>query len=332
MEMKYVTLGNTDIRVSAAGLGTWAIGGDSQWGESDDATSIRTIQEAIEQGITYIDTAPAYGLGHSEEVVGKAVKGRRDKCVIATKCGLIWDDTEGCCLLMHRDGVDVCRNLAPESIMLQVEQSLRRLDMDYIDVLITHWQSLPPNQTPIAETMGALSRLVEQGKIRAIGMSNVTPEQIDEYAANGTISLVQQKYSMLDRAVETNGIMDACERHSLTFQPYSPLERGLLSGKVTMDTVITGNAKKSMKLYEPENRARVIAMLEQFRPLCEKYQCSMASLVIAWTIARKPYMQVICGARKPEQIIDNAAGGRVEIEPADLEKMNQLAKECIMLS
>lgn len=323
--MQYRTLGNSDIKIPVIGLGAWAIGGDSQWGANDDSVSIRTIETAIDAGVTYIDTAPAYGLGHSEEIVGKAVKGKRDKCIIATKCGLIWDNTEGCCLLMHRDGVDVCRNLAPDSLALQVEQSLKRLDMDYIDILLTHWQSMPPNFVPIEETMGALTRLVEQGKIRAIGAANVSPEQIDEYAASGTFSLVQQKYSMLDRKVETDGIMDACERHGLTFQPYSPLERGLLTGKVTMDTVISGTAKTSMKLYEPENRAKVIAMLEKLRPLCEKYGVSMASLVIAWTVARRPFMHVICGARKPEQILDNADGGRVVLDEADLTYMNEVS-------
>ncbi|MBQ9321616.1 MAG: aldo/keto reductase [Eubacterium sp.] len=323
--MQYRKLGQSDIEATVIGLGTWAIGGDSQWGYSDDRTSIYAIQEAIDQGITLIDTAPAYGLGHSEEVVGKAIEGKRHDVVLASKCGLIWDKTEGCALLMHRDGVDVCRNLAADSIIEQVERTLKRLNTDYLDVLLTHWQAVPPNKTPIEETMSAMDRLIEQGKIRAVGACNVTPEQIRTYASCGKIAVIQQKYSMLDRTVEQNGVMDACEELGITFQAYSPLERGLLTGKVTMQTEAVGNAKKSLRFYAPEERRKVLAMLEEFKPLCEKYETSMASLVIAWTVARKPYMSVLCGARKPEQVSDNAAGGSLILEQEDLEKIDRMS-------
>ena len=323
--MQYRKLGQSDIEATVIGLGTWAIGGDSQWGHSDDKTSIYAIHEAIDQGITLIDTAPAYGLGHSEEVVGKAIAGKRDDIVLISKCGLIWDKTEGCALLMHRDGVDVCRNLAADSIIEQVERTLKRLNTDYLDVLLTHWQAVPPNKTPIEETMSAMDRLIEQGKIRAVGACNVTLEQIRTYASCGKIAVIQQKYSLLDRTVEQNGVMDTCEELGITFQAYSPLERGLLTGKVTMQTEAVGNAKKSLRFYAPEERRKVLAMLEEFKPLCEKYETSMASLVIAWTVARKPYMSVLCGARKPEQVSDNAAGGSLILEQEDLEKIDRLS-------
>lgn len=173
--------------------------------------------------------------------------------------------------------------------------------------------------------MGAMDRLIEQGKIRAVGACNVTPEEIREYAACGKVAIIQQKYSMLDRTVEQNGIMDTCEELGITFQAYSPLERGLLTGKVTMQTEVVGRAKQTLRFYAPEERQKVLAMLEQFKPLCEKYETSMASLVIAWTVARKPFMSVLCGARKAEQVNDNAAGGSLILEQEDLEKIDALS-------
>jgi len=177
--MRYKKLGNSDIDVSVVSLGAWAIGGDSNWGASDDDMSIRTIHEAHNLGITLLDTAPAYGLGHSEEVVGKALKGRRSDFVLSTKCGLVWDGGEGS-VLMSRDGVTLLRNLSAKSVRKQLEESLKRLQTDYIDIFITHWQATEPFLVPIEETMGALNEFVREGKIRAIGISNVTADQIDE--------------------------------------------------------------------------------------------------------------------------------------------------------
>lgn len=322
--MQIRTLGQSGIQATAVALGTWAIGGDSSWGPSQEESSIRTIHAAHDLGITLVDTAPAYGLGNSEEVVGKAIKGNRDKYIISTKCGLVWDQDEGF-EHMARDGVVLRRELSPKSLRHQLEQSLTRLGTDYIDIFITHWQSMPPNFVPIEETMGALNDFIKEGKIRAIGISNVTPEQIEAYNACGPIALVQQKYSMLDRTCE-EGVIPKCQELGIAFQAYSPLERGILTGKITMDSQAFGIAKKGIKWYEPENRKRIIAALEQFKPLCEKYHTSMASLVIAWTVARYPFINVLCGARKPEQIEDNVAGGSLVLEPEDARFMDEVVK------
>ena len=174
-----------------------------------------------------------------------------------------------------------------------------------------------------------LNAFVKEGKIRAIGVSNVTPEQIREYAKYGTIAVVQQKYSLLDRTCEQNGILDVCRELRISFQAYSPLERGMLSGKVRIDTAYTGTAKNGIRWYAPEQRARVIAMLEQFRPLCEKYDISMASLVIAWTAARAENFSVLCGARKTAQVADNAAGGSAVLSEQDAAYMDRLARELL---
>ena len=326
--MNQIRLGQTDVTASSVGMGTWAIGGDSCWGANNDEESIAAIQKARECGITLIDTAPAYGLGHSEEVVGRAIHDARDSYVLASKCGLVWDEEEGA-VLTQRDGVTLRRVLSAASLRRQLEQSLRRLQTDHLDLYITHWQTLPPFQTPIEETMQTLNAFVKEGKIRAIGVSNVTPEQIREYAKYGTIAVVQQKYSLLDRTCEQNGILDVCRELRISFQAYSPLERGMLSGKVRMDTTYTGTAKNGIRWYAPEQRARVIAMLEQFRPLCEKYDISMASLVIAWTAARAENFSVLCGARKTAQVADNAAGGSVALSEQDAAYMDRLARELL---
>ena len=172
--MKMMKIGKSGIEASALGLGAWAIGGDSNWGPSDDAESIKTIHRARELGITLVDTAPAYGLGHSEEVVGKALKGRRDQYVLATKCGIRWDIDEGG-LLMERDGVKIVRNASPARLAEEIEWSLKRLDTDYLDLYIVHWQATEDYPFPISETMGYLMDLKAQGKIRAIGASNLNP-------------------------------------------------------------------------------------------------------------------------------------------------------------
>ncbi|MGI6299408.1 MAG: aldo/keto reductase [Saccharofermentanales bacterium] len=318
--MRYKKLGNSEIEISVVGLGAWAIGGDSNWGESDDNMSIRTIHEAYDLGITLVDTAPAYGLGHSEEVVGKALKGRRSDFVLETKCGLVWDGGDGS-VLMSRDGVTLLRNLSAKSLRKQIEESLSRLDTDYIDIFVTHWQSIPPFKYAIEETMGALNEFVKEGKIRAIGISNVTPEEVDEYCKYGTISLIQQKFSMLDRTHEKT-LMPKAKEHGLTFQAYSPLERGILTGKVTMDTPIKGIAKKGIKWFELENRAKVLAVLDKFEPICKKYNCSLTNLAIAWTAAQMDNMNVLCGARKVDQVADNAKGGDIVLEQVDLDFIN----------
>lgn len=318
--MRYKKLGNSDIDVSVVSLGAWAIGGDSNWGASDDDMSIRTIHEAHNLGITLLDTAPAYGLGHSEEVVGKALKGRRSDFVLSTKCGLVWDGGEGS-ILMSRDGVTLLRNLSAKSVRKQLVESLKRLQTDYIDIFITHWQATEPFLVPIEETMGALNEFVREGKIRAIGISNVTADQIDEYSKFGKIALIQQKYSMLDRTHEKT-LMPKCKEHGITFQAYSPLERGILTGKVRMDTQVVGLAKGGIKWYQPEHRAKLLEVLDGFKPICDKYNCTLTNLAIAWTAAQMDNMNVLCGARKVDQVADNAKGGDIVLEQADIDAMN----------
>jgi aryl-alcohol dehydrogenase-like predicted oxidoreductase len=190
-------IGRSGVAASAVGLGTWAIGG-WMWGGTDERESVAAVQASLDAGVTLIDTAPAYGLGRAEEIVGKALSRRRDKAVIATKCGLVWHTRQGN-HFFDQDGRPVHRHLGRESIFHEVEQSLRRLGTDYIDLYITHWQD---PTTAIEETMRALEDLRAAGKIRAIGASNVNLEELEIYVKIGGLDAIQERFSMLDREIE----------------------------------------------------------------------------------------------------------------------------------
>ena len=322
--MRTMKIGKSGIETSVVGIGAWAIGGDSMWGASDDAESVRTIHRARELGVTLLDTAPAYGLGHSEEVVGKALAGCRGDYVLSSKCGIRWDIKEGA-LLMERDGVRIVRNTRPERLAEEIEMSLRRLKTDYIDIYIVHWQALPEFPCPIADTMGFLADMKKQGKIRAIGASNLSPEQFIEYTQAGQLDLIQEKYSMLDRAAEGK-FFDLCARHEVTFQAYSPLERGILTGKITAETKVEmGIAKGWVAWFLPENLPKIAALTEKWAPLCRKYDCSMTQLVVGWTAAQGNggNVNVLCGARKLHQIEENAKGGDVVLDALDVTSMRK---------
>ena len=234
--MNYKPLGNSGISASVVGLGAWVLGGGQLWGQdTDDAESIRAIQKAIDLGINLIDTAPAYGFGRSEVVVGKAIKGRRDKVVIATKGGLWWDDARGS-FFANFDGKKVYRSLRPDTLRIEVENSLKRLGVDCIDLYQTHWPSAPPDFTPIADTMAALLAFKDQGKIRALGVSNVSLAEMKENIRCGHVVSDQLRYSMLNRGAEKD-ILPFCAQNQVATLTYMSLEQGLLTGKIGMDRV-----------------------------------------------------------------------------------------------
>jgi len=272
--MIYRTIGSTDIKVSAIGLGTWAIGGGPWWGTTDDAESIRTIHAAIDAGINLIDTAPVYGFGRSEEIVGKAIKGRRDKLIISTKCGLWWNDARGA-FFFEQEGKKVNRSLRPDTLRLEIEQSLKRLGVDCIDIYHTHWQTMPPEKTPIAETMACLLKLKAEGKIRSIAVSNADCAQMDEYRRAGSIVANQPRYSMLDRTIETE-LVPYCLKHDISILVYSPLEQGLLTGKIGMDKKLAESEyRNNIAWFRPENRRRVLDLLSGWKS-------SPLNMIVRW--------------------------------------------------
>ncbi len=318
--MLYRALGNSGMRISAIGLGTWAIGG-TWWGGTDEADSIAAIRRGLDLGINLIDTAPVYGFGLSEELVGKAIKGYdRDKVVVATKVGLAWQTTEGQ-LFFEMDGKSVYRCLRPESIRYEVEQSLRRLGVDSIDLYQTHWQE---NTTPIADTMGALMELKAEGKIRAIGVSNATPAQMREYLAVGPLDSNQPLYNMLDRGIEAEAL-PFCREHDIAILSYSSLALGLLTGKIDPHREFgEGDQRRRNPRFTPENITRMNGLLEQFAPFREKYGLDQTQLTIAWTISRPGVTCALVGVRNARQAEELVRGGGVEISTADLTAMDAI--------
>lgn len=299
-------IGHSGIYCSALGLGCWAIGGGTWWGDNDDQTSVDTILRAVDLGINWVDTARVYGFGHSEEVVGKALKSLpRDKVILSTKCALQWYDGGGE-LHFSREGHNVYRDLSPKAIRRDLEVSLKTLGTDYIDVLYTHWQCKTYGLVPVAETMGELLKMKQEGKIRAIGASNVDLRILKDYVDAGQLDVIQEKLSILDRKPEKD-LLPFCAAHGVSLQTYSPIEQGLLAGKIPNGYVLPeGSARQGKLWWKPENIPLVNEMLDSWRALAEKYQCSLANLAIKWNSMLSPDIHVLCGARKLSQIEDTA--------------------------
>ena len=328
-KMQNITIGKSGIEVPFLGMGTWAIGGGSWWGDNDDALSVNAIEAAVEQGIRWIDTAPIYGLYHSEQVVGEALRHiDRDKVVLSTKCGLEWRHETP---VLHKvvDGTAVYRDLSAQSIIEDVEESLKRLGTDYVDILYTHWQCMTYGKVPVAETMGTLMDMKKEGKIRAIGASNVTPGITEEYIAAGQLDVVQEKLSILDRKPEKE-LLPLCEKHGITLQTYSPIEQGLLSGKISNDyRTRPGEVRHGRIWWEPEDIAAVNAMLAGWSDLTGKYHCTLANLCVRWNSLLSERINVLCGARKLAQIEDNVRSMEVPLSREDFLRMKADADKAI---
>lgn len=315
--MKMRTLGTTDIQASAVGLGTWAMGG-WMWGGHDDDKSIEAIRESLDRGINLIDTAPAYGLGRSEELVGRAIEGRRDQVVLATKCGMIWHDESKGKFFVDEDGQPVNRYLGPESIEYELEQSLKRLRTDYIDLYITHWQD---PTTPIEATMTKLMELKKAGKIRAIGISNASEADLNAYLKVGPVDAIQECYSAIDRGIETT-LLPICKSNGVSCLSYSSMALGLLSGRMTPTRQFEGDdQRKNNPRFSVENRKKVADFFADIEPLCSQYRATPGQLIIAWTLQQPGITYALCGARNPSQAAENAHAGEVELSDADCERI-----------
>ncbi len=317
--MEYRQLGQSDLQVPTVILGAWAIGG-WYWGPQDDEQSIQTIRAAVDAGITCIDTAPMYGMGHSEVVVGRAVHRIRDQVTLATKCGLRWDtpdegDEYFTCEMPDGSKHPVRRNLHKRAIPEECEQNLRRLDTDRIDLYQCHW---PCNSAPIAETMEAMVQLKEQGKIRAIGVSNFGPDLLEQCIAHAPLASDQPPYSLLRRGIEAD-VLPFCREHNIGVIVYGPLQQGLLTGKMTPDRELhEGDYRRNNKWFTPTNRQRVLDALEQIRPIAEAHDATFGQIAIAWTVAQPGITAAIVGARTIEQARENAAAGDIQLSDDEL--------------
>ena len=320
--MRQRPLGQSGIDASVIGLGTWAIGG-WMWGGTDERDASDAIQASIDSGITLIDTAPAYGMGRSEEIVGKAIAGRRDQVLIATKCGLVWDTNKGTAFVMQ-DGHQIHRYLGPESIKRECEQSLKRLGTDHIDLYQTHWQD---STTPIEQTMSALMDLKREGKILAIGVSNASLEQMEEYRAVGPVDTDQEKYSMLDRnlgAVQLPYLL----KNDIAFLAYSPLANGLLTGKITAGREFSGDdLRRNNSRFSKENREWVALALREFEPIAKQHDATTAQVVLAWTLEQPGVTHVLVGARNRRHALENAAAGDLTLSAEELKLIDQAIEQ-----
>jgi methylglyoxal reductase len=309
-------LGRSSQSVSPVILGAWSWGG-WYWGGSDDEASISTLHASIDAGVTTVDTAPVYGFGRSEEVLGRGLRGVRHKVQILTKVGLRWDDETGAHFFDTKDAdgtpYRLFRNLRANSIRHEVEQSLRRLGVDHIDVLQCHW---PDPSTPIPETMDCLATLFREGKIGAVGVSNFSVEEmVEAQSALGEIPLAsnQPKYSLLDRRVE-KGILPHCMKNEVGVVVYSPMAGGILSGRVTMErTFSETDGRASDPLYHPENRARVLEALEKVRDMADAHGVTLANLSVAWVLRQPGVTGALVGARTPEQAEENARSMSIQL-------------------
>jgi len=319
--MLYRPLGQSGITASVVAHGTWAIGG-WMWGGADARKSVRSIQASLDAGVNFIDTAPAYGLGLSEQIVGEAIRGRRDKVIVATKCGLVWHTPKGE-FFVDQNGARIHRYLGAESIRYEVEQSMRRLETDYIDLYQTHWQD---STTPIEETMGALLDLKKEGKIRAIGVSNCTVDQVRQYRAVGPVDAAQENFSLLHRGLERE-YLPYCAQHHIAVLAYSPLANGLLTGKIDSERVFPqDDLRRNNPLFSRESRIHVREMLDRMRPVARKYSLTDGQLAIAWTLAQPGITHALVGARDADQAAENAAAA-VMLRDEDLQKIAEALRD-----
>ncbi|MDD5200765.1 MAG: aldo/keto reductase [Terrimicrobiaceae bacterium] len=320
--MKKRRLDSSEVEVSVVVFGAWAAGG-WMWGGNERAKSIEAIRASIELGVTSIDTAPIYGQGLSEEIVGEAILDiPRADLQILTKCGLRWDVEAGE-FFFESEGNDghpvrTYRYAARDSVIAECEASLLRLGTDYLDLLQLHW---PDPTTPIDETMEALAKLADQGKIRAAGVSNYSVEQMR--VAEQTVSLAsnQMPYSMVNRGIEAD-LVPYCVERGRAILAYSPLQRGLLTGKYRPGHAFAaGDHRARYEFFTDENVRRVDAFLDSIRPLADARGITLAQLVIAWTIAQPGITAALVGARDAEQARANAQGGEIELTPAELDEI-----------
>lgn len=300
--MQQRRLGSSSVSVSEIGLGTWGMSG-AFWGAADDAESIRVIHRALELGVTLIDTAEAYGNGHSEEVLGQALVGRRDKAVIATKVAP--------------------NHLDPADLGTAFEGSLRRLQTDYVDVYFIHW---PHPDYPIGDTMAALEKLRSEGKIRAIGVSNFGVKEIESASAYGTIDALQPPYNMLWREIEAD-VLPYCLSHNIGIIPYSGLAQGLLTGTLSRDTRFAeGDERPTTVLFQPGIYEKAVDAVDALRPIAARYGKSIPQLAVQWLTSRPGVSAPLLGARTVREIEENAGSVGWTIALEDVAVIDRLTK------
>ncbi len=314
--MQQRKLGYSDLSLTVIGFGAWAIGGpwDFGWGPQDDEDSIATIHRALDLGINWIDTAATYGLGHSEEVVGRALKGRANRPIIATKCGLVWNDPSE---------KKVFNRLKGWSVRQECEGSLRRLGVDVIDLYQVHW----PNPDPdVEEAWTEIAKMIEEGKIRYAGVSNFNVAQMRRAQASHPIASLQPPYSLVDQGVERE-LLPYCAANNIGVIVYSPMASGLLTGKFTRERIAAlapdDWRHKNGHFKDPELGPN-LDLIEGLRPIAARHGKTVGQLAIAWTLRRPELTAAIVGARRPDQVDEIVGAGDWTLSAEDVAEIGAL--------
>ena len=325
--MEYRTLGQSDIKVSELAFGAWAIGG-WLWGGADSNDAIKAVETAVDNGMTTIDTAAVYGFGLSEELVGKAVKGKRDQVQILTKFGLIWDEKKGEFFFASKNNagkdVNIHSYSSREKVISDCDKSLKRLGTDYIDLYQIHW---PDSTTPVSETMEALEILIKKGKIRAGAVSNYSVEQMTEAAGTFTIASNQMPYSMVNRGIEKD-IVPYCIGNNIGILAYSPLQRGLLTGKIKQGRNFEeGDSRPDSIYYKEPNLSRILQFADKIMEIANELKVTLSQLVLNWTVLQPGITCTLVGARNAAQVLDNIKAADFRLTSEEINMINKLLSD-----
>jgi aryl-alcohol dehydrogenase-like predicted oxidoreductase len=309
--MRYKKLGDSDLNVSEVGLGTWAMGGDF-WGDADDVISIKTIQTAVDNGVNLIDTAPAYGLGHAEKIVGEAIKGRRQEVILATKCGLVWEEGD----------FNPHNNLKPDSLMKEIDDSLRRLQVDYVDLYQIHW---PDPATPLEDSAVALNRILASGKVRYMGISNFSVEQMKTIKKYLPVVSTQTQFSLLYH--EQDDVIDYAYQHQMGVLSYGSLSGGILSGKYKERPAFSEQKteRRTMfyKAFREDTWDKCALFVDELRKIAALHGKPVGHVAINWANQQDKISTALVGARTPDQAIENAASSSWMLAKDEIQTINQ---------
>lgn len=312
--------GRTGLIVSALGFGSWPMSGKDIYGAIiEDAEAIRAIHYALDAGVNCVDTAPGYGFGHAEEVVGQALSGRRHQVILVAKCGLVWDP----------GSTAFRRDISRANILREVEMSLRRLRTDVIDVYLIHW---PTESTPFEDAFRAMDDLVQAGKVRFVGISNFTVEQMERCRAVRPIDVAQVGYHLFDRRME-HEILPYCERHGIGVMGYGPLAHGLLTGRFTAETRFSAPDWRArgvafgQPLFKLENLRRNVAVVERLiREVAVPRGVPVSQIALAWVLRNPMISTALVGARRPAEVEQNLIGASLRLTAAEADQIDEIMR------